>query len=283
MINKNDNLSIVKQCEMLDISRSTAYYEPVPEYSTEDYKIMEKIDKIFTERPFYGYRRIYHELREGGYNIGRDRVLKLMKKMGIKPIYPKPRTTIFKRENRVYPYLLSELEIKKPNQVWSSDITYIPLKHGFCYMVAIIDYYSRKILSYRISNTMDVNFCLEVLEEALRTHGTPEIFNTDQGSQFTSHVFTKILLDKGILISMDSKGRALDNIFIERFWRSLKYEDIYIKKYETMKEVKKGIKKYIEFYNFKRMHSSLGYKTPGKVYNDSKIIMISTIGDMVVA
>ena len=272
MIDKNGTMPIIQQCELLDMARSNVYYSPVESYSKSDYKIMEEIDQIYTDCPFYGHRRIYHELLNRGYQIGRDRVLNFMKIQGIEAIYPKPKTSIRNREHNVYPYLLNDISITKPNQVWSSDITYIPLKQGFCYMVAIIDLYSRKILSYRISNTMDVHFCLAALDEALRLYGKPDIFNTDQGSQFTSHSFTQLLLKNGISISMDSKGRALDNIFIERFWRSLKYENIYLNKYESMKEVQSGVKHYIWFYNHKRLHSSIGYRAPAQLFNINSVL-----------
>ncbi len=272
MINREDELSIVEQCELLGLARSSVYYASKSEYTNEDYGIMKEIDRIYTDYPFYGHRRIYHEVLDKGYNIGRDRVLKYMEVMGISPIYPRPKTTIKNKENTIYPYLLKEVRVTRPNQVWSIDITYIPLRQGFCYMVAIIDWYSRSILSYKLSNTLDVQFCIEALSDALDMYGCPEIFNSDQGSQFTSHAFTKILLDREIQISMDSKGRATDNIFIERFWRTLKYEDIYIKNYDSMKEVKLGVKNYMLFYNFKRKHSSLDYKTPWQIYNNILVL-----------
>jgi len=262
MINKNDTISIVQQCKLVSIIRSGIYYEPAPKFSKEDLLIMHEIDKIYLEYPFLGHRRIYDELIAKKFIIGRDRVLNYMKILGIKPIYPKPKTTINNKEHKIYPYLLKELNICRTNQVWATDITYIPLHHGFCYLVAIIDWYSRKILSWRLSNTMGASFCIEALKEALDKYGKPEIFNTDQGSQFTCKDFTSILLENNIKISMDSKGRALDNIIIERFWRSLKYENIYIYNYETISEVKKGIKNYIAFYNNKRRHSALNKKTP---------------------
>ena len=269
IINKNDIISVSKQCELLNISRSSVYYTPVAKDSDEEIRIMLEIENIYINYPFYGHRRIHDELLAREYGIGRDRVLKYMKKIGIKAIYPKPKTTVASNKHKIYPYLLEGLKIDRANQVWATDITYIPLKYGYCYLVAIIDWYSRKILSWRVSNSMSKSFCIEALQEALAKHGTPEIFNTDQGCQFTSNDFTEILLENNIKISMDSKGRALDNIVIERFWRSLKYEDIYIYNYNSITEVKNGVKKYIEFYNKERRHSALNKNTPAWVFKQS--------------
>lgn len=266
LINGKDELAITSQCILLGLSRSSIYYKSVPEYSEKDFKILKEIDKIYTDNPFYGHRRIYLDLLDLGYKIGRDRVLCYMQNLGLTPIYPKPKTSLRDKGHKVYPYLLKEIEVLKPNQVWCSDITYISVVGGFCYMVAIMDLYSRKILSYRISNTMDKSFCIEALEEALIKYGRPEIFNTDQGCQFTSKEFTEILIKNGIQISMDSKGRALDNIFIERFWRTIKYENIYIYNYRTLKETKVGINRYVTFYNTKRKHYSLNKQTPYHYY-----------------
>lgn len=266
IVQKDEKISVVQQCEMLGLSRSVLYCETKPMFTENDFRIMNEMQEIAINLPFYGHRNIWKELLGKDYKIGRDRVRKFMQLLGIKPIYPKPKTTIVNKEHQVYPYLLKELEIRKANQVWATDITYLPTENGFCYMVAIIDWYSRAILSYRISNTMDKSFCIEALSEALEKHGVPEIFNSDQGCQFTSREFTKILEDNNVRISMDSKGRAIDNIIIERFWRSLKYEDIKIRDYRNMKEIKEGVKKYIEFYNTKRRHSSLGYITPFQEY-----------------
>ena len=227
---------------------------------------MKIIDQEYLKYPFYGSRQMKRHLARMGYSISRHRVRRLMRKMGITAIYQKPKTTNKNAAHKVYPYLLRGLNINRPNQVWCTDITYIPLKKGFLYLVAIKDWYSRKVLSWRLSNTMDTSFCISALEEALARHGIPEIFNTDQGVQFTSEAFTKILLGKNIQISMDGKGRALDNIAIERFWRSLKYEDVYVNRYPSIKEAKEGIAKYIDFYNNTRLHSSLGYGTPLEAY-----------------
>ena len=238
---------------------------PWPKFSVEDVKIMHKIDALYTEHPFYGYRRQYQELIEAGFEVGEDRVRRLMRVMDLRVFYPK-KTSIPDRSHKIYPYLLRELAITAPRQVWAADISYIPMAQGFCYLVAIIDWHSRFLLSWRLSNSLDVHFCMEALNEALSRYGYPTIFNTDQGSQFTSQVFTGALLEKSIQISMDSVGRWADNIMIERFFRSIKWEDIYLKNYESVKEVRQGCEAYIQFYNSKRKHSSLSYKTPKEVY-----------------
>lgn len=266
LVKKDVDLSVVEQCGLLGLNRSSYYYEQKPEYNRSDFLIMNKIKDIALENPEYGHRMIWQELIGQDIKIGRDRVLKFMQVMRIKAIYPKPKTTLRNKEHKVHPYLLRGLKIRRPNQVWATDITYIPTVHGFCYMVAIIDWYSRAILSYRISNSMDRSFCIEALNEALELYGSPEIFNSDQGCQFTSNDFTSILENKGIRISMDSKGRALDNIIIERFWRTLKYDDIKIRDYKNINDIKKGVDKYIKKYNERRRHSSLGYVTPFEKY-----------------
>lgn len=222
----------------------------------------------------YGYRRVEKELKNKGYEIGKKKVIRLRQELKIKTIYPKKKTTIIRKEDKKYPYLLLGLEINQPNTVWSIDITYIKVESSYCYLAAIIDWYSRKILSYRISNTMEVDFCIEALEEALKKYGKPDVFNSDQGSQFTSEKFTKKLKENKIKISMDGKGRWADNVIIERFFRTLKYENIFLKRYENMMELKKGVKEFIYFYNNDRLHSSLNYETPNSVYfeeNKSKI------------
>jgi putative transposase len=251
----------------MKLSRSTAYRKPKREVSDDDYKTMDNILRVHFEFPFYGCRKIRHMLKENYQSkISKNKVLRLMWQLGIRSIGPKPNTSKAMKEHKKYAYLLRNLTIDKPNHVWSTDITYIPTKAGFCYLVAIIDWYSRAILSYKISNTMESSFCLEALEEAITRYGAPEIFNTDQGSQFTSNKFIEVLEAKNIAISMDGKGRATDNAITERFWRSIKYEDINLRQYKTMEEVKHGIKKYISFYNERRPHSSLNYKNPIKVY-----------------
>ena len=265
LLNSSEELSLRKQSELLDVNRLKKYYER-KELSESDFQFMNEIDKIYTEYPIYGYRRIWHSLMKKDIVIGRDRVLKYMQLMGIQGIAPRERTTLVRKNHKKYPYLLKNLKINRVNQVWSMDITYIKLEGGFCYLAAIIDWHSKYILSFKLSNTLSTDFCIEVLEEALDKFGKPEIFNTDQGCQFTSESFTKILLDNDIKISMDGKGRALDNIAIERFWRSLKYEDIYLNRYQSLREAKHGIQEYINFYNNERLHSAINYKAPVELH-----------------
>jgi len=259
----NKDLTIMTQCQLIGLNRSSYYHILTPkEY---DDKLIDEILKIQEETPFYGYRKVTKELHDRGFKkVGRKSVKKLRKMLGLKTIYRAPKTTDRNYSHSVYPYLLRELEINKVNQVWSTDITYIPTGKGFIYLTAIIDWYSKKILSYRVSNSMDK--CIEVLNEALSLYPKPEIFNTDQGSQYTSIEFTNILKQNQIKISMDGKGRATDNIAIERFWRSIKYEELYINEYKNVKEIKKAIAEYMEFYNKRRLHSTLDYDTPDKVY-----------------
>ena len=267
MINYQDkDLSIAMQCNLLDINRSTLYYKPIPFMDRINSDIISQIVEIYEHFPFYGVRRTYHELLRRGYHLGRDRISKVKKELNLRTFYPKPKTTFRNKKHKAHPYLLKGLEITAPNQVWATDITYIPLKVGFAYLVSIIDLYSRKILSWSLSNSLDKSFCIDILNEAIERYGIPEIFNSDQGCQFTSDEFIEILTSKEIQISMDSKGRALDNIYIERFWRTLKQEDIYLNRYETMPEARIGINKFIYFYNTQRLHSSLEYKTPDEIY-----------------
>lgn len=246
------------------MSRSGFYYKGVAE-SSGDLLLKRLIDEEYTKHPFYGSRKLAVFLQSVGHPINRKHVQRLMREMGLEVIYPKPRTSIVNPEHRVYPYLLKGLKIVRCNQVWSIDITYIRLKRGFVYLVAVIDWFSRYVLSWGVSNTMDVCFCLEALEKAL-IRGTPDIFNSDQGSQFTSLVFTDRLKAGNILISMDSVGRALDNIFVERLWRSVKYEEVYLRDYETMTEAIQGLGRYFQFYNEERFHQSLNYKTPKAIH-----------------
>jgi putative transposase len=246
-----------------------AYDKPKLEIKEDDMKLMKLILLIYDELPFYGCRRIRYELRERHQiKISKNRVWRLMKLLGIWAIGPRPNTSKPMKEHKKYAYLLRNLTIDKPNHVWSTDITYIETKFGFCYLVAVVDWYSRAILSYRISNTMEASFCVDALEEAIARFGVPLIFNTDQGTQFTCHSFIEVLERNNIAISMDGKGRATDNVVIERFWRSIKYEDIFPMQYKTMEEVKNGVAKYMDFYNNRRPHSSLGYRTPMKVYSN---------------
>jgi putative transposase len=263
MIDKKDSLPVTRQCEILELSRSGIYYNPVP-ISAMDMEIMRQVDKIHLLYPFYGSRKIRNELCTKGYNIGRDRVRRLMRRMGIEALYAKPKLSLSHPGHVKYPYLLRGLEITKANHVWATDITYIPMSGGFCYLVAIMDWASRKVLAWRLSNTLDSAFCVDALEEAIAKFGCPEIFNTDQGSQFTSEVFTNTLRANNIAISMDGKGRWMDNVFIERLWKSVKYEDIYLKAYTSMAEVRNGLAGYFKFYNEKRWHNSFDKKTPNR-------------------
>ena len=259
----NNKISISRQTKLLNISRSFLYY--TEKTNNKDEKIMWEIDKIYLEKPFYWARRMRKELELLWYNTTRHKTAKMMKIMWIEAIYPKKKTSIPNKEHKKYPYLLRNKKITKVNEVWSTDITYIKLAKWWIYLIAVIDWYSRKIISWKLSNTMDISFCTESLKESLENY-KPEIFNTDQWSQFTSSKFTWILEEKGVQISMDWVWRCLDNIYIERFWRSLKYEDIFIKKYENMLEAHKWIYKYIEFYNKNRIHQSLDYNYPEKVW-----------------
>ncbi len=268
MIDKEDSLPVMRQCEILELSRSGVYYNPVP-LRARELEIMRQIDEIHLLYPFYGSRNIRNDLWAKGYNIGRDHVRRLMRRMGIEALYVKPRLSISHPGHIKYPYLLRGLEITKANHVWATDITYLPMARGFCYLVAIMDWASRKVLAWRLSNTLDSAFCVDALEEAIAKYGCPEIFNTDQGSQFTAEVFTNTLRVNNIAISMDGKGRWMDNVFIERLWKSVKYEDIYLKAYASMAEVKHGLATYFKFYNEKRLHNSFDRKTPAMVYFDT--------------
>lgn len=266
MINKaHKNISIIKQCQLLRLNRSSYYYRPKPA-SDEHLKLMRLIDEQHLQTPFYGARKMVHFLHRIGYNISRRRVRRLMRLMNIHVIYQKPRTSIVNIAHKIYPYLLRDLAVEKPNQVWATDITYVPMKRGFLYLVAIIDWYSRKILAWRISNVMDVDFCSAALTEAIETYGKPEIFNSDQGSQFTSAEFTKILLDAGVKISMDGKRRWIDNVFIERIWRSFKYECVYLQEFSGGNELWRATKNWIDFYNQTRPHQSFDGRTPDEVF-----------------
>jgi len=263
----NKNLSIVAQCQLLSISRSGLYYTPKGE-SPLNLKLMQLIDKQYLLTPYYGSRQMTRYLSREGYSVGRHRIRRLMQLMGLSAIYQEPRTTIPHPAHKKYPYLLKGLDINRPNQVWCTDITYIPIKRGFLYLVAVMDWYSRRVLSWRLSNTMDARYCVEALEEALEKHGTPEIFNTDQGSQFTSSDFTDVLSKNKIKISMDGKGRWMDNVFIERLWRSLKYECVYLKSFETGQQAREEIEAWLNFYNFGRPHSTFHGRTPNEVYSN---------------
>jgi putative transposase len=265
LIERDSELTIMRQCELLDLCRSSLYYEPKAT-SSADLALMRRIDELHLAHPFLGSRRLTQMLKREGMQVGRLHVATLMQRMGIEAIYRKKRTTIPEKSHRIYPYLLRDVAIDRPNQAWASDITYLPLAKGFAYLVAIVDLYSRKVLAWRVSNAMTSEFCVEALEEALARYGRPEIFNTDQGSQFTDDDFTAPLLANGVRVSMDGKGRWIDNVFIERLWRSVKYEDIYLHAYATPREVTMGLKHYFSFYNERRGHQSLDYQTPDEMY-----------------
>jgi putative transposase len=257
-------LSVRRQCELLGLNRSTCYYEPAPESPT-NLKLMRCIDEQYLRTPFYGSRRMAAWLHTEGHEVNRKRVQRLMRRMGLEAIYPKPRTTIAGSGHKIYPYLLRNVAVTRPDQVWSADITYVPLKTGFLYLMAILDWYSRYVLAWRLSNSLDADFCLDALDEALH-HGVPEIFNTDQGVQFTSQEFTGRLEAAGVSISMDGKGRALDNVFVERLWRSVKYEEVYLHDYTNGAECHAGVSRYMSFYCEERLHQALDYRTPAEVY-----------------
>ena len=270
MIDKGHDLPLTKQCELLRVNRSSVYYEPVP-VPAEDLAVMRVMDEIHLLRPFLGSRRLVDELREQGFEVNRKRVQRLMRLMGMSPIYPKPRTS--RRgtgaSHKVYPYLLTGLIIDRPNLVWVADVTYIPMARGFCYLVGVMDVFSRRLLAWRVSNSLDTRFCLEALEEALACYGRPEIFNTDQGAQFTSRAFTSVLEANNIRISMDGKGSWRDNVFMERFWWSLKHEHVYLHAYDDLRIAREGIGAYIEYYNHERRHSSLDKLTPVQAYEQN--------------
>jgi len=268
------SLSLNKQCQLLHVSKASLYYSPTKPFTTSsDLRLLDAINNIYSDFPSYGSRRIHAQLLRDGFNVGKKFVTKAMKYMGIEALYPKPKTTTANKEHYKYPYLLKDFRnyagqviIEKINQVWSTDITYIKLEKGFVYLAAIIDWHSKKILSWRLSNTMDISLVTSVLNEALGLYPKPEIFNTDQGSQYTSKSHVNILKKHNIKISMDGKGRATDNICIERFWRSIKYEEIYLNEYKNIKSLNRAIERYMYSYNKKRLHSAIGYKTPNEIY-----------------
>ena len=260
----NRELPIRRQCRLLGLSKAGFYYRARPP-NEQTKALLDAVDEIYTGRPFYGTRKIRQELRKRGYDVGRTKIRSLMRIRGVEAIYPKRHLSIPNKEHRKYPYLMRSVSITRPNQVWCADITYIRLAHGFVYLVAILDWHSRYVLAWQLSTTVDAGFCVDALREALR-HGTPEIFNVDQGAQFTSREFLDVLEAKGIRISMDGTGRAFDNIFIERFWRSLKYEEVYLKSYDGVMDCRASLGAYIRFYNHERWHQSLDYQTPAQVH-----------------
>ncbi len=266
-VSAEEEIPLCRQCELTGVTRSTVYTQKQQAQVDEtDLQLCRLIDEEYTHRPFYGSRRMVVFLKRKGYTVNRKKVQRLMRLMGLAGMAPGANTSKPHPQHKIYPYLLRGLDIIRPNQVWSTDVTYIRLPHGFVYLVAIIDWYSRKVLSWRLSNSMDAMFCVDCLEEALKHHGQPEIFNSDQGVQFTSTAFTGVLKRKNIKISMDGRGRALDNIFVERLWRNVKHEDIYLKGYSNLIELTMGLTEYFSFYNSERPHQSLGYLTPDKVY-----------------
>lgn len=269
MVDSRASLSVRRQCELLGVSRSGLYYEPV-EVDTETLRLMRRMDELHLEHPFFGSRMLTQMLKKEGWTVNRKRIQRLMRLMDLESLAPKPGTSKPAPEHPVYPYLLRNLAVTRIDQVWAADITYIPLSGGFAYLVAIIDWFSRRVLSWKLSNTLDASFCVEALEAALKRFGPPEIFNTDQGAQFTSADFTTPLLDLGVKISMDGKGRCIDNVFVERLWRSLKYEDVYLRSYDSLPEARAGIGRYVTFFNDERPHAALGYQTPTSFYDGEK-------------
>ena len=265
MIDRTDPLPVTRQAEALGLSRSTVYYQPRP-VSESDLALMRRIDELHLDHPFAGARMLRDFLTREGVRIGRKHVSTLMRRMGIEALYRKPNTSKRHPAHTVYPYLLRGLSIDRPNQVWAMDLTYIPMSRGFVYLAAVVDWHTRRVLSWRLSITMTTDFCLEAVEDAIHRHGKPEIFNTDQGSQFTSEAFTGLLKQHGIRISMDGKGCWRDNVFVERLWRSIKYEEVYLKAYDSVTHARESLERYIRFYNSVRPHSSLDRRTPDEVY-----------------
>jgi putative transposase len=261
-------LSVRRQCELLGLSRSTLYYQPAVE-TAENLELMRLIDRQYTAQPVTGSRRMAVWLRGQGYDVNRKRVQRLMRLMGLEAIYPRPKLSLPGQGHKIYPYLLRDVKVERVDQVWSTDITYVPLPGGFMYLAAILDWYSRYVIAWRLSNTLDGAFCLDMLGEALGL-GRPEVFNTDQGAQFTAQAWTGRLESAGVAVSMDGKGRCLDNVFVERLWRTVKYEDIYIKGYETVPGLSAGLGSYFPYYNEHRPHQSLGYLTPAQVYRSGR-------------
>ena len=266
MIDRKHRLPVTRQCRLLDLSRSTAYYKPVGE-SEENLALMRMLDELYLERPSRGSRSMKDALlRMKGIRVSREKIRRLMRLMSLVAVYPKKRTSLPGKGHKIYPYLLRILEVIRPRQVYAADITFLPMAKGFLYLVAVIDWYSRKVLSYRLSNTLDSSFCVEAVEEAIAVYGAPEIFNTDQGSQFTSQAFTDVLKANDVRISMDGKGRWMDNVFVERLWLSLKYEEVYLKAYESVAETRRSIGEYFGYFNSERGHQSFGMATPDEVF-----------------
>lgn len=286
-ISDDPEITMQRQCQLATVSRATVYAKRKPTKTDElEPLLCRLIDEQYTRRPFYGSRKMAVHLKAAGHHVNRKRVQRLMRQMGLAGMAPGPNTSRAHPQNKVYPYLLRGVPIVRPNQVWSADVTYIRLTHGFAYLVAVIDWYSRKVLSWRISNSMEAVFCVDCLEDALRMHGTPEVFNSDQGSQFTSDAFTSVLKREGVIISMDGRGRAFDNIFVERLWRNVKHEDIYLNGYANMGELMVGLTAYMRFYNNERVHQALRYGTPDQVYQTGVgggAMILDKFGDAVLA
>lgn len=261
-----EDICISRQCELIGLPRSSFYRKPLHSETDENLKLMRLIDEEYTKHPFFGSRKLRDFLRRKGHRVNRKRVQRLMQMMGIQSVAPKPNTSKPSGEHKIYPYLLGGMDVNRCNQVWCTDITYVRMPGGFVYLTAVMDWYSRKVLSWEVSVTMEDSFCVSALERAIRLYGKPSIFNTDQGSQFTGKAFTDVLKDNGITISMDGKGRAMDNIMIERLWRTVKYEEIYLKEYASVFELKQSLKKYFDFYNAERPHATFGEQTPSEVY-----------------
>jgi putative transposase len=268
MIDRGHDLPLVRQAELLRLSRSTLYYEPRPVPAAE-LAIMRRIDELHLDYPFAGSRMLRDLLRGEGIAIGRERVAAMMRRMGLEALYRRPNTSKPADGHKIYPYLLRGLPVERPNQVWAMDITYIPMARGFVYLAAVVDWFSRRVLAWRLSITMEVEFCLDAVEDALARYGRPEIFNTDQGSQFTSAAFTGLLLDNTIAISMDGRGSWRDNVFVERLWRSIKYEEVYLRAYDSVSDARASLGRYLDFYNRTRPHSSLAARTPDRAYFDN--------------
>jgi putative transposase len=265
MIERSGKLTVKRQCELLGLNRTGVYYQPRP-VPEPDLRLMRRIDELHLEFPYYGARRLAQQLKREGWDVGRLHLRSLMRRMGIAALYRRPRTSIPARGASIYAYLLENVAIERPGQVWASDITYLPMAHGFLYLVAIMDVASRKVLAFRLSNTLTADFCVVALQEAMERFGVPEIFNTDQGSQFTSEDWLEVLKATGCRISMDGKGRWIDNVFIERLWRSVKYEEVYLHAYRDGRDAQQRLRAYFETYNSRRLHQSLDYRTPDEVY-----------------
>jgi putative transposase len=270
MIDRKHELPVTRQCRVLELSRSSVYYRSKPESET-DLALMRRLDKMHLEYPFAGSRMLRGMLLRERRVVGRRHLSALMKKMGMNALYRKPNTSKPQSGNTIYPYLLRNLKIDRPDQVWAADITYIPMKKGFVYLFAVMDWYSRRVLAWKLSNTLSADFCVDAVEEAMRKYGCPDVFNTDQGSQFTGRAFTGLLKEKGVSISMDGKGRWRDNVFVERLWKSVKYEEVYLKAYESVSDAQRSLEKYLDFYNHRRPHSALGESAPEERYRKDRM------------